>query len=266
VHLPDAIERIRPSIIQVLASIEKPAPEQHVVGTAFLIHLDGFALTARHVVASAREVIDTYGGAIQVGLALPEIQGPVDIRASFEIVSAVVVEEDDRHDLALLRLERNPFESGRPSGVHPLPQGRMGVNALYGLAPLTLDPVRDGQAVAVSGYPSPSPTLITTHGVVASATSVDVAEIQPPGAPEGFVIRDVKDSYLIDVAVNPGNSGGPVYSVYEGAVIGTCVAFQVARAVPPAGSPFAYNSGLAVAIPMKYGVELLGRHVSLGGT
>lgn len=261
-HLPDAVERIRPSIIQVLVSGEYAA-ERRVVGTGFLVHRDGFALTAHHVVTAARRVIEEEGGTIRVGLALPELSGPITIRGSFEIAHSVVIEEDARHDVALLQLEPNPFATGKPSGVQALTEGGFAVNAVYGLAPLSLGAVRDGQAIAVSGYPSSSPTLITTHGVVASATAVDVAEIQPPGAPEGFRIPDVKDSYLIDVAVNPGNSGGPVYSVYEGVVIGTCVAFRISYAVPDTGSPFAYNSGLAVAVPIKYGIELLGRHVEL---
>ena len=90
-----------------------------------------------------------------------------------------------------------------------------------------------------------------------------MAEVQPPSAPEGFTIPDVKDSYLIDVAVNPGNSGGPVYSIYECAVIGVCVAFRIAEAVPEGRSPFAYNAGLAVGVPIRYNVELLQRHVVL---
>jgi S1-C subfamily serine protease len=202
-------------------------------------------------------------GRLLAGLAIPELTGPVTIRASFEMVEARVVEEDSRHDLTLLRLDPNPFSSGKPSGVSRTPDGGLAVNGLYGLAPLSLSDVRDGEAVAVSGYPSTAPALVTTHGIVASATALDVVEVRPPGAPEGFTIPDVKDSYVIDAAVNLGNSGGPVYSVYHGAAIGVCVAFQVAEALPENGSAFAYNSGLAVAVPIKYGIELLQRHAAL---
>jgi S1-C subfamily serine protease len=259
VHLPDAIDRLRPSIVQI--SVEN-GHERQVAGTGFLVHPDGFAFTARHVIEFARTLLEQAGGRLMAGLAIPELSGPVTIRASFELVTAAIVEEDERHDLALFQLDPNPFTSGKPSGVARDSQGGYTVNGLYGLAPLSLAPVRDGDAVAVSGYPSIAPALVTTHGVVASATATDVVEVQPPGAPDGFTIPDVKDSYLIDVAVNPGNSGGPVYSVYDGAAIGVCVAFRIAE-VPLEGSPLAYNSGLAVAVPIRYALELLQRHASL---
>ena len=123
--------------------------------------------------------------------------------------------------------------------------------------------MRDGDAVAVSGYPSVSAAFVTTHGVIASSTEVDLAEVEPEGAPQGWTVPDVRDSYLLDVAVNPGNSGGPVYATYSAQVIGTCVAFKIGTASPTSTSPFSYNSGLAVAVPIKYGVELLSRHVEI---
>lgn len=264
-HLVDAIERVRPSIVQVLVVEPEPERVRAVVGTAFLLHSDGFALTAKHVSIAAAKQTSKTNGRIMVGLAIPDLSGPITIRGSFELVGAEVVEEDPRHDLALLRLDPNPFASGKPSGVSVDPQGGMAVNAMYGLAPLSLQTVRDGESVAVSGYPLGTPALVTTHGIVASATEVDSKLVTPEGAPEGFVVPDFHDSYLLDVVVNPGNSGGPVYSVFGGTVIGTCVAFRIAEATPDGGTAFLYNSGLAIAVPIKYGVELLGRHVDLRG-
>ena len=37
--------------------------------------------------------------------------------------------------------------------------------------------------MAVSGYPSVTPAFVTTHGVVATATEVDLAELHPEGSP-----------------------------------------------------------------------------------
>jgi serine protease Do len=251
---------MKPSIVQIVAEVRS---SRSVAGTGFLVHPNGFLLTARHVVAHARSLLEGKDGRLLAGLAIPELTGRLTIRASFQLVTAAIVEDDPRHDLSLLKLDPNPFTSGKPSGVFGKDDGSLAVNALYGLAPLSLSNVRDGETVAVSGYPSAAPALVTTHGVVASATAVDIVEVQPPGAPEGFTFPDVKDSYLIDAAVNPGNSGGPVYSVDQGAAIGVCVAFQIAETLPQGGSPFAYNSGLAVAVPIKYGMELLTRHAAL---
>jgi S1-C subfamily serine protease len=69
--------------------------------------------------------------------------------------------------------------------------------------------------------------------------------------------------------VNPGNSGGPVYSIEEGKVIGVCVAYDMAPVVygdgnhEPASAgnrPFFSNSGLAVVIPVRYVADLLKNH------
>jgi S1-C subfamily serine protease len=186
------------------------------------------------------------------------------MRGNFELLDCTVVEEDSRHDLSLLKLSPNPFATGKASGISRTPDGGMGINGLFGLAPLTMERPRDGAAVAVSGYPMSAPTLITTSGAIASAWSTDSAEMVPPGAPAGFTVPDIADSYIADVAVNPGNSGGPTYLVASGAVIGMCVAFGIAEAVSTGGTPLRYNSGLSFVVPIRYGVALLGRHVDLG--
>jgi len=200
---------------------------------------------------------------LQVGMAMPNLDGPVSIRSSFELVDVEVVEEDARHDLALLRMKSNPFTSGRSPGVSRMPDGGTAINAMWGLAPLNLNRPRDGDAIVVSGYPLAYPTLINTAGIIASAWHFDSMEVTPDGAPSGFTIPDFKDAYLADVAVNAGNSGGPVYGQDDGGVIGVCVAFRIAE-VEGGGLPLRYNSGLSIVVPIRYGVELLGRHVDLG--
>lgn len=150
---------------------------------------------------------------------------------------------------------------GRPMqpGVSTMAGGGLGVNELWGLAPLNIGRPRDGDGIVVSGYPMTYPTLITTAGIIASAWHVDSMEVTPEGAPRGFTIPDMQDAYLADVAVNPGNSGGPVYRQDDGTGIGVCVAFRIAEA-KAGGIPPLYNSGLSIVVPIRYLVELLGRH------
>lgn len=253
-HLPDAIDSVRPAVVQI--RVEQRRGESVPIGTGFIITDMGHVLTAKHVVEAVDQLL-TQGSRLLCGLAVPSTTGPITIRGSFELVESEVVARDTRHDLALLRMSNNPFESGRTPGIHRTPDGGVAMNAIWGLAALNIDHPRDGESVAVSGYPLSEPAMITTSGHVATAWGLDVQEVHPPGAPDWFSIPDSKDSYLIDVAVNPGNSGGPVFRTYTGEVIAVCVAFQVARASSGPTSVFSYNSGLAVAVPIRYGVELL---------
>jgi S1-C subfamily serine protease len=264
-ELPDAIDQIRPAVVQIRVQPAQPdsAIGECVIGTGFWVSDAGLLLTARHVIEAGNEVISHMPGSrLALGLAIPNLTGPpITIRASFEITDAEVVEEDPRHDLALLRAPNNPFQSGRPSGVHKAGPDSWGVNAMYGLPGLDTSPLHDGERIAVSGYPLAEPALITTSGGIASAFGTQTQHVQSPSAPAGFTVPDVADSYIADVAVNPGNSGGPVYRVADGRVIGVCVAFRIASGNAP--SPFFYNSGLSVVVPIKYGLDLIARHTAL---
>jgi S1-C subfamily serine protease len=263
-ELPDAIDQVRPSIVQIRVDPLHPSPSQEgrVIGTGFWVHPDGLILTARHVTRDAQKVMAAVpDGQLRLGMAIPNLTGPLTIRSSFEITDAELVEEDSRHDVALLRAPNNPFTSGRQSGVHRLGDG-VGINALWGLASLSNVAVRDGEPIAVSGYPMAEPALVTTSGGIASAFGTDIQEIQLAQGPPGFTVPDTADSYLANVAVNPGNSGGPVYRVTDGSVIGVCVAFRVASGqLESQPSPFFYNSGLSIVVPIKYGQALIARHV-----
>lgn len=258
--LPDVIDQIRPTVVQIRVESQSTNPTNRgqVIGTGFWVSESGLLLTARHVVQSGQAAVrQVSNGRLTLGLAIPNLTGPVTIRGSFEIMDVEVVEEDPRHDIALLRSQNNPFQSGKPSGLHQTGDG-WGVNALYGVSRLDPAEVRDGERIAVSGYPLAEPALITTSGGIASAFGTEVQQVQLPSAPAGLTVPDIADSYLADVAVNPGNSGGPVYRVSDGGVIGVCVAFRIASGKNP--SPFYYNSGLSVVVPIKYGMDLIGRH------
>jgi S1-C subfamily serine protease len=89
---------------------------------------------------------------------------------------------------------------------------------------------------------------------MATSWTTEAEQAQIPGALPGITRPDIADSYLADVRVNPGNSGGPVYSVDRAQVIGVAVPREV---IPPDHRPLVYNSGLTNVIPVQYVVELL---------
>ncbi len=260
--LADAIDAIRPCVVQVSVGGDgvRPVP----VGTGFIVDSAGFVLTARHVARDVRNVAAS--GRIQnsrflIGLAQPNTD---NMRANFNFVGFEIVEEDPRHDLALLQMRPNPFEGNVNSGI--VINGNL-IPLLFDTAARSADRPRDGLPIAVSGYPLSQTVLITTSGAVASAWAMDIQNVALPGAPSGFTVPDIKDSYLADVSVNPGNSGGPVYRVEDAAVIGVCVAFRPVPIVADKGPVvvngdlLAYNSGLSIVVPIRYGDELLTRHL-----
>jgi S1-C subfamily serine protease len=261
--LSGAIETIRPSVVQIaVKSPQKYHPSISVVGTGFWVNHRGLALTAKHVTEGARTLISNSPGTqLLIGRAMPNVSTPgITLRASFDYLQADIIEEDPQHDLALLQSSPNPFEAG-PKIVIKTPDPETDVYLPLSLATLARTDARDGEWIAVSGYPLQEPALVTTSGGIASAFSTDIKEIQSPGAPPGFTVPAISDSYLADVSVNPGNSGGPVYRITDGEVIGVCVAFRIGQG-STGPSMFQYNSGLSVIVPIKYGLKLIAKHAS----
>jgi S1-C subfamily serine protease len=112
-----------------------------------------------------------------------------------ELVAAEVVARDEQRDIALLRLQGH---TGGPLAALPVAGGR---------------PLQRGEQVAAFGYPlgeSLGSGLKLTKGVVSAITDED----NVPGL-------------LLDIRVNPGNSGGPLCDA-RGNVVGLVTAKSLA--------------------------------------
>lgn len=262
-QLPDAIDRVRPSIVQV--SVDCVYANNSVVtygGTAFLVSKEGFALTAAHVVACT-------GGALasqRVKVGLPLVYSVTDQtqkRGNFTFIDAVVVERENVRDVALLKLSKNPFGEEIASGYtlegKPLRMMPLGVAVLSSRA------LREGEPVAASGFPFISPVLCTDAGIVASTRDTHYFDTEG----EGLHVRVAFDFYLADMTVNHGNSGGPVYDA-SGEIIGIVSGFKVAEVekfvhgawqqAPSTEESYGYNSRLAVVVPIANAKILLSKH------
>ena len=101
--------------------------------------------------------------------------------------------------------------------------------------------------------------LVTTSGHVASAWSSTTVLVRPPRA-AGFEMPRMLDRYLVDVEVNPGNSGGPVYCVEDAGIIGVVVSTKAASVTGRVSDPGVYGVGLAHVVPEQYVVDLLNKH------
>lgn len=186
----------------------------------------------------------------EIGLNRAAVPPDPAYRGYFSGFKFEEIDEDPIHDLALLKLNANPFTN---NAVLKTRNGDVKKIVQVKAARFSLGRPDEGEPIAVSGYPLRSSVMVTTSGAIASSWEVDQKDL-PLGAPGAF-LSHLSDSYLADIHVNHGNSGGPVFSVADGSVIGVCVSI-----VPDSmgGSP--YNSGLSSMIPAKYVIGLLKKH------
>jgi S1-C subfamily serine protease len=196
----DAIARMRSSIV----SINDGDPAQPI-GSGVIVQGenddDGIVATALHVV---RGVADEH---LQIGFPVPPSE---QVRGRVTTLGATVVAIDEPNDLALLKMEHNgPVTQGLPhpsGGRYPAT-----VAALEGERP------EDGESVMISGFPLGYRYLLNSSGIIACSWG-----------DHGTVAEDVQvDRYLVDISVNPGNSGGPCYRVSDQRVLGICEALQL---------------------------------------
>ena len=266
-----AVQRIRPSIVQILF-LATELPEEtwrkvgspfikHTLGTGFLVNPDGYAISARHVMKSGHEIADQIQAGqkrILIGLAQPNTE---NMRGNFSVVDCELIDEDMRHDLVLLKLKSNPFKGEVRSGIKI---GDKEVSLLFDKVTFNPNRPNDGVAVGISGYPLGEPVLVTNAGWMATSWAFEIKEVSMPGTPDWFRIPDIADAYLADVEVNRGNSGAPVYLVEDATVIGVCVGSKPAPVRYEAGNnasiegrKLLYSSGLTVVVPVRYVIELL---------
>ncbi len=252
--LPEAIDTMRPSIVQIsYEAMDLPAEVRRQtgrgwaigsLGTGFFVNSEGYVVTALHVIRGGQTILQQIQAGrkqMLVGLAIPNTEDERGNKmiGNFVLVQFDIVDKDERHDLVLLKLRRNPFKGEVKSGFViagkeiPLP---------VRVASLTSKRPREGAPVAISGYPLGQPILVTNGGSVAASWSFDIAQVQPPGAPDWFRVPDIADSYLVDVEVNRGNSGGPTYLTDSGAVIGVCVRSEPAPVRNQNGQNVVINS------------------------
>jgi len=261
--LATAIKHVQPSIVQITFYAHDipgggTTPQRinlhRPLGTGFVVSLEGHIITANHVVENgfrALKSIESELKNLSVGFAYPNTQ---NIRGNFTLMNFDLIEADKVHDIALLKLKSKiipPMFANRPA---------------LKLTPVNLNPTRpeDGATIGVSGYPLNQSVLVTNGGSMATSWAFDLQELKLPGAPEFYRKLDIADSYLADINVNSGNSGGPVYLASDGSVIGVCVAYLPTSVRDDKGNSanYYYSSGLAVVVPSRYVCDLLKRHTA----
>lgn len=262
-----SIKAMAPAVVQISyrSDIQSPTDRPKVVGTGFIVSKGNYVLTAAHVItASIASERQAKASKIWffVGVPLDESSVPgVHFEGSFTDISSNIVEVDELHDVALLKLTEDIFSSSFNTGIKIRGKTLKLKAAIAKLKPLM---PREGESVLISGYPLSIPTLVTQSGMIASDTYTPI-ETHPERAPSAVAVPEIEDTILVDAVVNPGNSGGPVYMPGSNFVIGICEAFKWSPLFTSthkevsAGTEgiLTQNSGLAVVIPIKYAIALL---------
>lgn len=225
--LPETIARIKPSVVVVGTVNRLRSPQFVMRGTGFAVGDGSLIATNAHVIAAE----GTESGESLVVLTAGDGQRR----------EARLLARDAEHDLAILRLLGPPLPA---------------------LALRPSDSVREGQAIAFTGFPIGGAlgfSAVTHRGVISSIT---------PIALPGGNAHELKDTsirrlrrgafpiFQLDATAYPGNSGGPLFDADSGEVIGILnMVFIKASKEAVLEKP----SGISYAIPAGFLIELLAR-------
>lgn len=226
--LADTIERIKPSILVIGLYNKTGSPPFRMRGTGFVIAAGNIAATNSHVLP------ESLGR--ETRIAVLQSTGP---QGTAQIRSASIVARDNDHDIALIRLDGPPLPF---------------------LKLVESDSVREGQAVAFTGFPIGGAlgfSPVTHRGSISSITPIGI-----PGANSsqlnGKLIQQLKRGtfkiFQLDATAYPGNSGSPLFDAETGNVIGMINMVFIKGSKEAA---LTNPSGISYAIPSNHLRQLI---------
>jgi S1-C subfamily serine protease len=228
-RLISQIKKVKPSIIAVGTYHFKATPKRVFYGTGFVVGDGKLIVTAAHTITKIEE--DEKLKHLRIFHQKVRSNG----------LKSSLLKKDKVHDLALLKIEAET------------------------LPPLILTnstQVQEGEAVAFTGYPIGLVLGLnpTTHTGIISA----IAPIVIPSPTAHTIkkeilelLRQPYDIFQIDANAYPGNSGGPVYRISNGEVIGILnKVFVKGKKEHLLKDP----SGISYAIPSNHARALIGEY------
>ncbi len=192
------ISKKSPTVEIAIKPNPKPTPptKSSTSGSGFFVSKLGHLVTNEHVVKSCKNLTVGDNSKTQV--------------------RAVVVETDRRNDLALLKISSTEMASAETKSLIRKLGSTLTSNLGLKVVPLSSngllrsDDVELGESLLVAGYPYGeifSNTIKVTKGIVSAIRG----------------IGDDSGQFQLDAAVQPGNSGGPIYDE-NGNIVGVVVA------------------------------------------
>ena len=196
-------------------------------GSGVNVHPSGIVVTCKHVIEGAQVLSDSEGN----NPALP--------RTKEGVATGTVIMRDIVAVFSLFRNRALEIGIGRFDIIHgphdsDLAVGRLRQDAsLPALRIGNSDDVFEGQAIFTCGFPL-GPDLQIDEPVGALFHRGIISGIRP------HYLAQKRDRFLLDISVNPGNSGGPLCSEDTGEVVGIIDALVQDEGLP---------TGIGCAVP-----------------
>jgi hypothetical protein len=228
------------------------------LGSGFVVSGQGHVLTAQHAVKNGRKRLAKLKNAEAVRL-IATLPGAGADEDPIEVELSTVAEYPDS-DLALLELVPDPFSSR----ADPRARDILDRKNARGVARLSLEPPEHGTAVVLSGYPNGRKQLSRISGRLVDATFLSEIGVRNEPAP-GWIDRMLaRGIYLGDMDTKGGYSGGPVFLVDTGAVVGVCSAIMLLNVsgagAAPLRFPLRHGPKITVFIPAAEVARILHAH------
>jgi serine protease Do len=230
--LPEVVAATKPSVMAVGLYSALTSPRFNFRGTGFVVGDGHLLVTNAHVVPEAtadlRQLVMQVGGNRKAGQ-----EGALETR------ELTLLKLDHTHDLALLRI------SGE---------------ALPTLTLAPSDGAREGQAAAFMGFPIGGLLGFSPVTHRATISSITPIALPPPNARQldAAAVARLRsapfDIYQLDGTAYPGNSGGPLFDIDNGQVLGVInMVFVKGSRETLLSNP----SGISYAIPVRFVRELI---------
>jgi len=225
--IADLVEKVKPSVVGVGTYQRTRSPPLDFRGTGFIVGDGLHALTNAHVLPAAIDKTKLESLAVFVREGGKET-----------LHLAELVEQDEQHDVALLKI-----------AGPPLPAMALGNS----------DKVREGDLYAFTGYPIGVVLGLhpaTHRGMISAITPVAIpaARAQQINKTLFDRLHDPYDIFQLDATAYPGNSGSPLYDMKTGNVVGIINKVFVQESKE---NILSKPSGISYAIPIRYAENLL---------
>jgi S1-C subfamily serine protease len=240
-NLVHVYKKVKPAVVAIgMIAVVGEQTQMVIAGTGFCVDPRGVIITCRHVFEGfQKKYIPKFQERVDEVLSRPNEL----VRAELMPIKALFLFEDgnrwgllevmikdvlsDREiDIAVLRANATYF---RKEG-EPYPSMRMGDS----------NTLKEGQEVAACGFPYGYELHVASASANASLSQGVVSAILP--AP--LVLQTEPDkckSFQVDMTLNPGNSGGPVFRPGDGEVVGI-----VSSGYTPQGVPIGINFAIPI--------------------